>query len=98
VHFQVQVSSDGRIVLGYTGLEKFEGHWWLGQEENGFVAYDRFTLWDLASGKLLASSMNIRPSESHRNFLLSPSGGVVLLYPDTAGGETLTFYELRRTP
>ena len=98
VHFQVQVSSDGHIVLGYTGAEKFEGHWWLGEEENGFVAYDKFSLWDLARGNVIASSPQIKPSESHRNFLLSPSGDVVLLYPETAGGETLTLYELRRTP
>ncbi len=98
VHFQVQVSSDGRIVLGYTGPEKFEGRWWLGQEEAGFVAYDQFTLWDLGRGNIIDSSPRITPSESRRNFLLSPSGDVVLLYPGMTGGDTLTFYELRRSP
>jgi WD40 repeat protein len=98
VHFQVQVSSDGHIVLGNTGAERFEGHWWLGQEENGFVGYDQFTLWDLDTGSIIVSSPQIKPAESHRNFLLSPSGDVVLVYPETAGGETLIFYEFRRTP
>lgn len=97
VHFQVQVSSNGRIVMGYTGLEKFHGHWWLGQEEGGSVAYDRFSLWDLPTGNAIAPSPRIPPSESHRDFLLSPSGRVVLIYPDVAGGRTLTFYELRST-
>jgi WD40 repeat protein len=98
VHFQVQVSSDGKIVLGYTGAERFEGHWWLGQEQNGFVAYDQFTLWDLTSGNIVASSPRFEPAESHRNFLLSPIGNAALLYPDTAGGETLSFYERQQTP
>jgi WD40 repeat protein len=79
VHFQVQVSSEGRTVLGYTGHEGFKGHWWHGQEETGFVAYDQFTLWDLATGKVMRSSSQIPPLGSHRNFLLSPSGDVVLL-------------------
>jgi hypothetical protein len=95
VHFQVQTSSDGQIVLGYTGLEKFTGHWWLGQEETGVIAYDQFTFWDLASGRVIASSPQITPSESHASFLLSPSGNVVLLYPNAAGGEPLTFYQRR---
>jgi WD40 repeat protein len=98
VHFQVQTSSDGRIVLGYTGAEKFIGRWWLGQEENGLVEYDQFTLWDLASGKVIASSPQIKPAQSHGCFLISPNGDVVLLYPQTSDGETLTLYELRRTP
>jgi WD40 repeat protein len=98
VHFQVQVSSDGDVVLGYTGLEKFRGRWWLGQEETGFIAYDEFTLWNLAKGNILASSAEIPAGESRRELLLSPRGDVVLLYPETAGGRTLTFFELRPTP
>jgi WD40 repeat protein len=98
VHFQLQVSSDGRIVMGYTGLERFTGHWWLLQEEYGFVAYNRFSLWDLKTGQIIASSPEIPPSQSHRQFLLSPKGDVVLLYPESAGGTTLTFYEFGPVP
>jgi WD40 repeat protein len=98
VHFQLQVSSDGRIVMGYTGLETFAGHWWLLQEEYGFVAYNRFSLWDLKTGQIIASSPEIPPSQSHRQFLLSPKGDVVLLYPESAGGTTLTFYEFGPVP
>lgn len=98
VHFQVQVSLDGRVVLGYTGLEKFRGHWWRGQEEMGFLAYDQFSIWNLAKGNIIVSSPEIQPAESHREFLLSPRGNVVLLYPEVAGGKTLTFYELQSTP
>jgi WD40 repeat protein len=96
VHFQVQVSSDGRIVLGYTGLEKFRGRWWLGQEETGSIDYNQFTLWNLTTGKIIAASPHIPSSEAHRSFRLSPMGDVVLLYPDTVGAKTLTFYELQR--
>lgn len=98
VHFQVQVSSDGRIVMGYTGLEKFTGHWWLLQEEYGSVVHNGFCLWDLRTGKLIVSSPEIPPSQSHREFLLSPRGDVVLLYPESAGAGILTFYEFQSTP
>jgi len=95
VHFQVQVSSDGNTVLGYTGLEKFTGHWWLGEEENGIVAYDRFALWNFQTGKIIASSPEITPAQGHRRFLLSPSGDIVLMYPGTPGGTPLTLYEVQ---
>jgi WD40 repeat protein len=98
VHFQVQVSSDGRIAMGYTGLERFTGHWWLLQEEYGFVAYNRFSLWDLRTGQIVVSSPEIPSSQSPRHFLLSPKGDVVLLYPESAGGPTLTFYEFKSGP
>jgi WD40 repeat protein len=98
VHFQVQVSSDGHTLMGYTGLEKFADHWWLGQEETGRIAYDRFRLWDLATGHVIAASPEIPPSASRREFRLSPKGDVVLLYPDTPGERTVTFYELVSAP
>jgi WD40 repeat protein len=98
VHFQVQVSSDGRIVMGYTGLEKFTGRWWLLQEEYGSVVYNRFCLWDQRTGQVVVTSPEIPPSQSHREFLLSPKGDVVLLYPESAGAGILTFYELQSGP
>lgn len=94
VHFEVAVSSNGKRVLGYTGLEKFAGRWWLGQEEYGLLAYDRFSIWDLNSGRIIASSPEIASAQSHRQFLLSPQGDIVLMYPTAAGGSSLTFYEL----
>ena len=93
-HFQVQASSDGQTVLGYTGAEKFRGRWRLGQEEYGFAEYDQFTLWDLTTGKIKASSPKMPASDIPRNFLLSPDGDVVLLNSETAGGKTLMFYTL----
>lgn len=95
VHFEVQLSRDGRIVMGYTGSEKFQGHWWLGQEESGSIEYNQFTLWDFKTGNIIAASPRMPPSESRRDFLLSPDGDVVLLYPNTAGGKVLTFYDLQ---
>jgi WD40 repeat protein len=100
VHFQVQTSSDGRVVLGYTGLEKFEGHWWLLEEEAESVAYDQFCLWNLATAHVIACSPEIPPlgSGSRRDFLLSPKGDAVLVYPTSDVGGPLTFYELQPAP
>jgi WD40 repeat protein len=96
-HFQVQVSSDGQTVLGYTGAEKFRGRWWLGQEEYGFAEYDQFTLWDLATGKIKTSSPRMPSSDVPRNFRLSPDGDMVLVNSETAAGKTLMFYTLQHS-
>lgn len=101
VHYQVQLSSDGKVVLGYTGLEKSEFHWWLGEEEIEWTAYDKFGLWNLRTGQLIASGPEVPGSFSspRLEYQLSPKGDVVLLYPESAsGGGPLTFYELQSTP
>lgn len=100
VHFQVQASLDGRVALGYAGMETFEGHWWRLQEETGSVAYDQFCLWNLATAHLIACSPEIPPlgSGSRRDFLLSPTGDAVLIYPTLDVGGPLTFYDLQPAP
>lgn len=69
VHYRLDLSSNRKLLLGYTGTEK--------PVEN-FVNIDRqqFTIWDLASGKLLATSPEIVPV---KNVTLPP---LVQLSPD----------------
>jgi WD40 repeat protein len=69
VHYRLDFSPDGKLLLGYTGTEK--------PVEN-FVNIDRqqFTIWDFASGKLLATSPEVLPV---KNVTLPP---LVQLSPD----------------
>lgn len=56
VHFQLGVSRDGRKVLGYTGLEKYDP-----ELHANFAVYRQFRLWDLATGTVLATSDQFQP-------------------------------------
>jgi WD40 repeat protein len=75
VHYRLDLSPDGKLLLGYTGTEK--------PVEN-FVNVDsqQFQIWDFASGRLIATSPKILPVE-HVAFppeiQISPDGKFVLV-------------------
>ncbi len=75
VHYRLDLSADGKLLLGYTGTEK--------PVEN-FVKVDcqQFQIWDFASGKLIATSPSILPVENVTvppEIQLSPNGRFVLV-------------------
>ena len=74
VHYRLDLSPDGRLLLGYTGTEK--------PVEN-FVNIDmqRFQTWDFASGKLEATSPEILPVKNEPPQIhLSPNGAFVVVW------------------
>jgi WD40 repeat protein len=74
VHYQLYLSADGKLLLGYTGTEK--------PVEN-FVNIDtqQFQIWDFASGKVLATSPKFLPIGNQPPRLqLSPDGKFVLVW------------------
>jgi WD40 repeat protein len=75
VHYRLDLSADGKLLLGYTGTEK--------PVEN-FVNVDsqQFKIWDFASGKLIATSPKIFPVENVTlppEIQISPDGRFVLV-------------------
>jgi WD40 repeat protein len=75
VHYRLDLSHDGKLLLGYTGTEK--------PVEN-FVKMDsqQFQIWDFASGKLVATSPKILPVENvdlPPEMRISPDGRFVLV-------------------
>jgi WD40 repeat protein len=75
VHYRLDLSADGKLLLGYTGTEK--------PVEN-FVNVDcqQFQIWDFASGKLIATSPRIFPVENVTlppQIQISPDGRFVLV-------------------
>lgn len=74
VHYRLDLSPDGKLLLGYTGTEK--------PVEN-FVNIDtqQFQIWDFASGKVLATSPRFLPiGNEPPHLLLSPDGRYVLVW------------------
>lgn len=74
VHYRLDLSPDGKLLLGYTGTEK--------PVEN-FVNIDsqQFQIWDFASGKVVAASPKILPIENGPpQFQLSPNGKAVVVW------------------
>ena len=92
VHEILLVSADGRVALGYVGLDKLVGPWWM-IERNNVTVYQRFRLWNLGTDEVIATSPDL-PSLVGSAFALSANGDVVLIYPVARGG-TLHFYEIR---
>lgn len=75
VHYRLDLSEDGKLLLGYTGTEK--------PVENFVnVESQQFQIWDFASGRLIATSPRILPVE-HVVFPpeieISPDGKFVLV-------------------
>ncbi len=92
VHDTLLVSDGGRVALGYVGLDKHVGPWWM-IERNNVTVYRRFRLWNLGTDEVLATSPDL-PSLVGSAFALSARGDVVLVYPVARGG-ALHFYEVR---
>jgi WD40 repeat protein len=80
IHDYVDVSKDGRILLGYTGLNKNAGHFMKSVTQG-------FRIWELPSGKVVADSPEILPLTVDRpQFRLSPDGKtIVALWPEVSG-------------
>lgn len=87
VRYDVLVSANSQTILGYVG--KQEGGGWF-DPASFTTVYDRFRLWDISTGRVIATSPNL-PARSA--FALSATGSVVLVYPSGAG--RLLVYELQ---
>jgi WD40 repeat protein len=88
-HDFLDVSEDGRIAMGYIGYSKC-GFFFLGAE-SGCAAYDhKFRLWDLTTGKVIATSpaLGRQPglyfARERDHMMLSPRGDLVVTW--TMGG------------
>jgi len=79
IHGYVDVSKDGKTLLGYIGLNKNSGHFMKSVTQ-------RFRIWELPSGKIVADSPEILPLTVDRpQFRLSPDGKtVVALWPEVS--------------
>lgn len=91
VRYHLEVSEDGKTALGYVAKEV--NHWWWFDPASVITEYERFRLWDLATGGVIATSPDL-PNVTGSDLALSPKGDVVLVYR-VATGDTLVFYELR---
>lgn len=67
VHYRLDLSADGELLLGFTGTEK--------TKEN-FVVFDsqRFAIWDFATGRKVAASPNFPPTDRVRMYGLELGG------------------------
>lgn len=76
IHDYVDISKDGKILLGYIGLNKNAGHFMKSVTQ-------QFRIWELPSGKVIADSPEILPLTGDRpQFRLSPDGKtIVALWP-----------------
>ena len=73
IHHQVEISRDGKTLFGYTGKQKNISHF-------TEIVNQRFRLWELPSGKVLADSLDILPLAGTSDppaFRLSPDGKTV---------------------
>lgn len=91
VHDTLLVSAGGQVALGYVGLEKLVGHWWL--ERNNITVYQRFRLWNLNTNEVIATSPDL-PSLTGSAFALSAKGDIVLIHLVARGGP-LRLYVIR---
>jgi WD40 repeat protein len=77
IHDYVDISKNGKILMAYTGLNKNSGHFMKSVTQ-------RFRIWELPSGKVVADSPEILPLTVDRpRFRLSPDGKtIVALWPE----------------
>lgn len=91
IRYYLDVSADGRVALAYTGYDRC-GFFLLGMESGCSTINERFRLWDLSTGKVIASSskssmfevMGLTPpgdlSRGSDRLRLSPRGDIALVY------------------
>jgi len=105
VHFEFAISGDGRIALGYTGLEKYDP-----QLHDNFAAYRQFRVWDFRTGSILGTSNRferpVAPNEWERgkfsagneglSLSMNVRGDRVLLWWQRTW-KPLTVYEVKQT-
>jgi WD40 repeat protein len=86
VHYELDLSRDGRLLLGYTGTEK--------PVEN-FVLTDvqQFQLWDFASGQSTATSPPFGPTipALHPRMQLSPDGKSIVVWWDNGFAKPVVY-------
>ena len=90
IHYRLDLSSGGRFLLGYTGTEKSVGN---------FVTVDvqRFTIWNFASGKFVASSPTFGPNkDTVPEMRISPSGSNVVVWWGNGFAKPLVYSVSRR--
>jgi WD40 repeat protein len=77
IHDYVDVSKNGKILMAYIGLNENSGHFMKSVTQ-------RFRIWELPSGKVVADSPEILPLTVDRpRFRLSPDGKtIVALWPE----------------
>lgn len=84
VRGSLAISADGKLLLGYVGMEKSTSK--LAANNPTEIVEQRFRLWDLATGKSVAASPKILPNVDKRAHLrLSGKGDHILVfwdYPD----------------
>lgn len=86
IHAQVEISRDGKILFGYTGKQKNVYH-------ATATVNQRFRLWELPSGKMLAESSDILPLSAMSDppeFRFSPDGKTVFAFWLASGQEAHT--------
>jgi hypothetical protein len=82
--YYLDVSEDGRVVMSYTRRLKYDFSW-LGKEYGAKIFDIRVRLWDLKTGKVIATSPDLLPFSmegSSQRFRLSPSGNLVLMHDE----------------
>jgi WD40 repeat protein len=85
VHYRLDLSPDGKLLLGYTGTEK--------PVEN-FVIIDtqRFQIWDFASGTVVATSPEIQPIKlSQPRMRFSPDKRLVVVWWDDGSANPIVY-------
>lgn len=76
VHHQLSVSSDGKRVIGFTGREKYDR-----LSHGTDIVSQQFALWDVDSGRNLATSPNITPITMQVPELrISPNGQSAIVF------------------
>lgn len=87
VHKELDVSADGRLVLGYVKLDKY-----LPLQHYSELIYQKFRLWNLKTGEVIATSPEIDPNKTSNPVLrLHPTGSLVLVYSAPSSGAVIVF-------
>jgi WD40 repeat protein len=85
VHYHLDLSPDGKLLLGYTGTEK--------PVENAVIIdTQRFQIWDFASGRVVATSPKIQPIKIEQpQIQLSPDERFVVVWWDDGEAKPIVY-------
>jgi WD40 repeat protein len=78
IHYNLQISEDGRVAVAYDGLEKTKGF----LERVNITVSQRLRMWDLTTGKVLATTPDLLPTVQggSPHFRVSPKGDLIVIY------------------
>lgn len=95
IHYSLQASENGSVAVAYTGLEKTKGF----LERVNVTVYQRLRMWDLATGKVLATTSDLLPivQDGAPHFHVSPKGDVIVIYP-IGLSRPLSIIEIKSAP